>query len=320
VKTIKVAMIQAGNHYADNERGYREAANLIEQAANEGARIAILPELSGCGYIPNQSVWDCAEPTDGKTAQWAAGLSRKLGIFIGAGFVETDGTDYCNSYLISDPQGEIAGIIRKEDAESYCFKRAPGDLYVDTELGRIGIGICADNHYIDRLNRMCGANVDLMLMPHANPAPAEVTKQISEKDFTLFEEQPTIIAKAYSDYLRVPTVYVNAVGSFPEFTGGMGVKNFNEKFKLRGGSRIVDADGNLLAKMNNQVGYEVVEVLLCESAKPAVEPKVYHHKWLHPGQPLFRYLVLPFLTKRGERNYKAKIKGREFSGAVIFFA
>jgi len=308
MRTINVAMIQAANHYANQDHGYREATNLIEQAAANGAQIAILPELSGSGYIPNQTVWNYAEPTQGKTAQWANELSRKLGIYIGAGFVETDGKDYYNSYLISGPQGETVGVIRKEDAESYCFKREPGDLYIDTELGRIGLGICADNHYADRLHRMGAQNVDLMLMPHANPSPAHATKQISEKDLASFEEQPTIIARAYSNFLRVPTVYVNAVGSFPEFTGGMGVKDFEEKFKLRGGSRAVDADGNLLAKMDDQVGYRIVEIPLNKSSEPPVEPKVYHHKWLHPGHALFRYLVLPFLTRRGERGYKAKIQ------------
>ena len=62
MKTVKVAMIKTGSHFADQEAGSREAAMLVKQAASQDADIAVLPELTGCGYIPNQSVWDLLSP------------------------------------------------------------------------------------------------------------------------------------------------------------------------------------------------------------------------------------------------------------------
>jgi len=303
MKKIKLAMIQLGNHCENQALGYKEATSLITQAASEGAEMAILPELSACGYIPNQSIWQYSESGNGKTAQWASELSALLGIYIGAGFVETDGKDFYNSYLLSSPRGEICGIIRKENAETYCFKSCKSALYIDTDIGRIGFGICADNHDIMRLRRMKKANVDLMLMPHANPSPCQAYKQISRKDLELFEKQPLIIAATYSNYLRAPTVYVNAVGSFPEFMGGFWFKNFNEIFQLQGGSLITDAEGNLLVKMDNAAGYRACEIPLDKTSEAPIEPVVYHGKWLHQGNALFRYLIMPHLIRKGIRGY-----------------
>lgn len=303
MRTVKIAMIQLNNYYEDQASGYSAAAAMIADAAAQGAELVVLPELSGCGYIPNQSIWQFAEPADGKTAQWACKLSAQFGIYIGAGFIETDGKDFYNSYLLSSADGRICGIVRKEDAESFCFKRSRGDLYIDTDIGRIGIGICADNHFVDRLNRMKEANIDIMLMPHASPAPFKTSNQISEKDSALFEQQPYMVAAAYSKYLRVPTVFVNAVGSFPEFMGSFGVKSFNENFRLMGGSLITNADGEICAKMGSDEGYEISAVTLGTTRETPVMPSVFNGKWLHPGNTIYRYLIMPMIIRKGIRSY-----------------
>ena len=304
MQNIKIAMIQLNNYYQNQIQGYKEAEILITEAASKGADLAVLPELSACGYIPNQSIWKYSETLNGKSSQWACNLSMKLGIYIGAGFIETDGKDFYNSYLVAGPKGNICGIIRKEDAESYCFKRKEGDLYIDTDIGRIGIGICADNHNIKRLNRMKDVNIDFMIMPHANPSPYKTNKKISENDTNSFRQQPYIIASAYSNYLRVPTLYVNSVGDFPEFSGGFAVKSFNEDFCLMGGSLAVDSDGKTLALMDSQQGYEIVTIPIVKNLNPTKIPVVYHSKWLHPGNAIFRYLLMPLLIAKGIRSYK----------------
>jgi N-carbamoylputrescine amidase len=303
MRTIKIAVIQLKNYYEDQAAGYTKAASMIGQAAAQGADMAMLPELSGCGYIPNQSIWQYAEPTDGKTSSWACELSAQFRIYIGAGFIETDGRDFYNSYVLTGPNGKICGVIRKESAEAYCFKRNKGDIYIDTEIGRVGVGICADNHYAERLYRMMSANIDLMLMPHASPAPYETSAQISNKDLEHFERQPYMVASTYSKYLRVPTVFVNAVGSFPEFTGGIGVKAFNESFRLMGGSLITSRAGELVLKMDSNEGFELSSVTIGTDSEPPVTPAVYHREWLHPGNTLYRCLVLPMVTRKGIRSY-----------------
>jgi len=300
---IKIALIQLNNYYSNQNEACNKATEYIEEAAKHGATLAILPELSNSGYIPNQSIWKFAENRNGKTKTWATKLSKKLNIFIGAGYIETDGNDFYNAYLISNPNGEVDGVIYKEDAESYCFKRENGKLFIDTTIGRIGVGICADNHYIDRLKRIKKENIDIMLMPHANPMPYRTTKQISKKDLELFDKQPFVIARTYSKYLGVPTIYVNAVGTFPKFSGGIGVKNFNKDFRLMGGSLAVDNEGVLIEKMNDKENMSIVEVSLEKNDSKTIDPIIYHKKWLHPGNRLFRSFVLPYVTNKGIKNY-----------------
>ena len=300
---IKLAMIQLNNYYQDQSLGYIKAQSFISKAAAQGAQLAVLPELSACGYIPNQTIWQVAEPADGKTAQWACKLSKKLGIYIGAGFIETDGKDFYNSYLLSNPQGKICKIIHKEDAEAYCFKRSLGELFIDTDLGRIGVGVCIDNHYADRLYRMAAANIDFILMPHANPAPYKTGSQISADDLAHFSKLPYLVASAYSNYLRVPSVYVNMVGTFPEFMGGFGVKSFNENFQLLGGSIITDASGDMITKMGADEGYITATITPGKTAQEPEKPVIYHKKWLHPGSAIYRTFVLPGVMRKGIRSY-----------------
>jgi N-carbamoylputrescine amidase len=309
MKSIKLAMIQLNNYYKDQSLGYIKAQSFISKAAAQGAQLAVLPELFACGYIPNQTIWNYAEPANGKTAQWACKLSKELGIYIGAGFTETDGKDFYNAYLISNPQGKISKIIRKEDAEAYCFKRGPGELFIDTDLGRIGIGICVDNHYAERLFKMKAANIDFMLMPHAAPSPYKTGSQITEDDIVRFNNFPYLVASAYSNYLRVPSIYVNPVGTYPEFMGGFGVKSFNEDFQLMGGSIITNASGDMITKMDTKEGYITASITPGKTDQEPEKPVIYHQKWLHPGNAIYRYLILPGVIRKGIRSYnKERVK------------
>ncbi|WP_204404574.1 carbon-nitrogen hydrolase family protein [Alkaliphilus hydrothermalis] len=58
---------------------------MIRQVANEGAKPVALPELSSCGYIPNQTIWEDGELKNGDTATRAGLLAKELGIFVGVG-------------------------------------------------------------------------------------------------------------------------------------------------------------------------------------------------------------------------------------------
>lgn len=85
--------------------------------------------------------------------------------------------------------------------------------------------------------------------------------------------------------------------------GGFGVKNFNENFRLMGGSLIIDADGKLIVKMGSEEGYEISAITLGSASGTPVKPSVYHGKWLHPGNTLYRYLIMPMLIRKGMRSY-----------------
>lgn len=166
-----VAAVQLKNRPGNKKESLAAAQRYLSLAREEGAQLAVLPELSCCGYIPNQDIWQFAEGREGPCVRWAADLAGKLAMHIGAGFLEFDGADYYNSYFIANPLGGIDGIVRKTNAESYCFRSFSGENIISTALGRIGVGICADNHSLNFLKKMHAASPEVMLLPHGWPMP-----------------------------------------------------------------------------------------------------------------------------------------------------
>jgi N-carbamoylputrescine amidase len=142
---VTVAAIQARSAPGDIKANLAHGTARVEEAAAPGARVIVLPELFTCGYQPNKNVWKSAEAREGRTARWLMDLGRRLGIYIGAGSVEADGTDIFNVFILADPNGEIVGLAYKANAEANVFKRGRRKHVIDTPLGHIGIGICADN-------------------------------------------------------------------------------------------------------------------------------------------------------------------------------
>lgn len=84
-----------------------------------------------------------------------------------------------------------------------------------------------------------------MLMPNASQAPFRTTNQISDQDFKHFQEQPYLIASIYSKFLKVQTIYVNAVGTYPDFMGG---------------SLVVDEKESKIEQLGNRGELRIVEI------------------------------------------------------------
>ncbi len=169
--TIKLAAVQVQSRPGQNEANRRHATPYIEQAAAHGAELVVLPELFSCGYLPNRMVWDAAEPRHGPTAQWLAATARRLGIYLGAGSAEADGSDFFNVFILANPDGQIAGRAYKANAEADVFKRGRAGHVIDTAIGRLGIGICADNQFAAHLRLMHEVQADLSSCHTPGPPP-----------------------------------------------------------------------------------------------------------------------------------------------------
>ena len=172
-RSIRVAAVQtpaAPNVPAGLER----ATPLVARAAAEGAQLVLLPELMATHYVFTADMWDSAEPDQGPTVRWLRDTAQGLGIWLGTSYLQASGDDFFNTFVLAGPSGEEAGRVRKQTPAMYepCFFRGePGPHLIDTELGRIGVGICNDNHrsYMPALLQQGGA--DLLLMPHCWPLP-----------------------------------------------------------------------------------------------------------------------------------------------------
>ena len=88
--------------------------------------------------------WDAGEPSNGKTVQWLKATSRRLHVWLGTSFLEADGADFYDTFVLTAPSGEEAGRVRKQNPagpEAYFFRGDIGPHVITTAIGKIGVGI-----------------------------------------------------------------------------------------------------------------------------------------------------------------------------------
>jgi len=304
-KSITVAVVQVASQPGRVSANQQHALPFIETAVSQGAQLVILPELFASGYIPNQTIWQYGETLDGPTVTWLRQTAARLGIHLGAGFVETAGNDFYNSFALATPDGELAGCARKNKAETYCFKHGNGRHLIETALGKIGVGICADNHFTAFLDLMQNSGIDLHLMPHASPRPYKTSRTVSLADIESARQKATAVPLLYARTLGVPVLFANPVGDLQPMSGLLGRFMTPELFRLQGQSCIVDSNGTLHGPLTAEEAVLVAEVRLGPVRKQNNQPPDYDG-WLHPGSKLTRKALLPLDTILGQINYAWK--------------
>ena len=324
IRVIRVAAVQMQSSLGDIAGNLAHATPLVEQAAAQGAQLIVLPELAASGYSMSKAAWHIATPGKGKVAGWVQEISGRLGVYVGIGFVEADGEDFYNTYLIGSPDGQLAGVVRKTMAETVCFRCAEGTHVVDTDFGRIGVGICADNHFVPMVRKMQNQSVDLMIMPHAVPGPIKKGGLVSQKDIETTGDKLKGTAQLYTRLLGVPAIFVNAVGEItgPRWAGLLGRIYTPEQFRLFGLSNVIDLDGTVKAQMDNQSeGFVVADVTLDPSRKICQAPASYGSYgggWIDPGTGgnLARDLLCYVESFFGRMTYSLSAERRQQARAV----
>jgi N-carbamoylputrescine amidase len=284
---IRVAAVQMRSLLGQIDHNLRHASDLVDQAAEAGAEIIVLPELAACGYSLSAALWDSGEALAGTTVQWAQSIAQRLRVYVGIGFVEVDGGDFYNTYVLAAPDGHVAGFVRKTMAETGLFRCATGSHVVHTDVGRIGIGICADNHFAPMVRLMRAQGVDLMLMPHAVPAAFKTGGLVSEADVASAYAKMRDMAPLYARLLGIPAVFANQVGPRGRegWMGIMGRLMPPDQFRFVGLSTIADRNGMIAAQMDDQSeGVIVGQVARGRSVEPTTELVTYGRYgggWLH---------------------------------------
>jgi predicted amidohydrolase len=148
-----------------------ELLRLFSAAADQGARLAVGPEmcLSGYCFERREDIAPFVETDDGPTAAALAALAKERQIWLAAAWAERDRrTDmFYNSAFFFGPDGRLAGRYRKVNAESRwaCPGPAAQDNVFSTPWGGLGLLVCADSYHslMPRSAAMKGA--DLIVIP-----------------------------------------------------------------------------------------------------------------------------------------------------------
>ncbi|MDR2856321.1 MAG: N-carbamoylputrescine amidase [Novosphingobium sp.] len=176
---ITVAALQLALNSPDESENIAAVSALVEQAAAQGARIVLPPELFSGRYfckVEEEALFALARPTGEHPSVIAMqALARKLKVAIPTSFFERDGHHYYNTLAMIDERGELLGTYRKSHIpdgpgyeEKYYFR--PGnDGFKVWDVGgtRIGVGICWDQWYPESARVMALMGAELLFYPTA---------------------------------------------------------------------------------------------------------------------------------------------------------
>lgn len=169
---MKIGMLQLSVSF-DRQRNIERAVSAIEWAAQNGADVAVLPEMFTCPYS-NMYFRQYSEEGIGPARRALTRAAAENGIYVVGGSIpEMDGGRLYNTSFVYNRQGKEIARHRKVHLfdidvkggqrffESETF--TPGDdiTTFDTEFGKMGLCICFDMRFpeLSRLMALDGAKV-----------------------------------------------------------------------------------------------------------------------------------------------------------------
>jgi nitrilase len=191
MKSVRVAVVQAGSYVFDTARSIEKLRNYCQQAADAGAALAVFPEAFLGGYpkgidfgarVGSRSAEgrddfrrysDAAIAVPGAETGVLGEIAAKHRLRIVVGVIEKDGgTLYCTALFFS-PDGVLEGKHRKlmpTAMERLIWGFGDGSTLpaIATEYGIVGAAICWENYmpllrsamYAKGVNLWCAPTVD----------------------------------------------------------------------------------------------------------------------------------------------------------------
>jgi len=147
---IKIGMAQILVEGGEPYRNFERAEQLVAEAVEEKCDIVLLPETIDFAWTHPSAIEE-SRPIPGEFSDIFCEMARKYQIYICVGLTEkvTDEKRF-NTAIFINPEGEIILKHHKINLLEVEFPfYAVGDRLgvVDTEFGKIGVNVCADNYY-----------------------------------------------------------------------------------------------------------------------------------------------------------------------------
>jgi N-carbamoylputrescine amidase len=303
VRAVRVAAIQIACELGAKTRNLARATGYVEEAAAQGAELILLPELMPGGYTLTEAIWDTAESFDGVTTGWLKETGRRLGIYIGTSFLEAEGEDFFDTFALATPDGNIAGRVRKNPPasfEAYFFRAGNDRHWIDTSLGRIGVGICYENALYEHYCLLHDASIDLYLQPFSG-ASFQAKFPVRQRDVDLLNSALRDGVAETARLMGIPVVMANKVGRLvTKLPAGFPEQNVD----FPGFSAVADSDGRLLSQLpSGREGVVIGTVAMDPRSKAKERIPRLHGRWT-TRMPWWAF-IWPLTQKMGERSYKA---------------
>jgi omega-amidase len=177
---LKIALIQFLSS-SSKQQNITRACDLIRQAATNGARLIVLPEIWNSPYGVKYFSQYAETIPDGETTQALSACARQSNIYlVGGSIPERDGEKLYNTSTIFDPNGKLLGIFRKihlfdiDIPGKMTFKESdalsPGQELFTFDIDqqyRIGLAICYDIRFPSLASLYSKRQCHVLLYPGA---------------------------------------------------------------------------------------------------------------------------------------------------------
>ncbi|KAL6752951.1 carbon-nitrogen hydrolase [Haematococcus lacustris] len=180
-RKVKIALCQL-TVTADKEQNIASAQKAVKAAASQGAQLVVLPEMWNCPYS-NDSFPTYAEDIEGGASPSVAALSqaaREAGVtLVGGSVPERYQGKLYNTCCVFNSQGKLLARHRKVHLfdidipgkmtfrESLTLSPGPALTVVETDAGRLGIGICYDIRFPEMAMVYAQQGCQLLVYPGA---------------------------------------------------------------------------------------------------------------------------------------------------------
>ncbi|HRW19108.1 MAG TPA: carbon-nitrogen hydrolase family protein [Dermatophilaceae bacterium] len=166
--TLRVAAVQLSSG-PDPVANLAQAAELVARAADDGARLVVLPEAAMACF--GTRLREIAEPVDGAFGTGLRELAARHTVTIVAGMFEpADDGRVHNTLLLTGPDGEATyRKIHLYDAfgsrESAVVNPGTEHVVVDACGTRIGLATCYDVRFADQFTALGRAGAQVVALP-----------------------------------------------------------------------------------------------------------------------------------------------------------
>jgi NAD+ synthetase len=243
---MRMALAQLNQTLGDAAANARTLLEAIDAGRRAGASLVVTPELSLCGYPPEDLLLRPAF-LDACGAELAALASQVKGVTALVGFPErAEGACYNAMALLRD--GAVAGVYRKQRLPNYTvfdeeryFESGSAPCVFDVDGVRCGVIICEDCWYPGPASQARQAGAQVIVVP--NGSPYHTTQQAARR----------AQLEARASETGLPFVYVNRVGGQDELV-------------FDGASFVMDADASIAQQL--PAWQETVGIVDFDDARP----------------------------------------------------
>lgn len=239
---MRIAILQTAGDPGGVAPNLERLAERAAEAAREGARLLVTPEMFLSGYnIGAAEIAALAEGADGPSAARVAEIARELRIAVLYGYPERNGEAVYNAAQLMDADGQSLANYRKCHLYGDMDRRAfsPGQQLVRAVLDGVPVGIliCYDIEFAEAVRAHALAGAVLVLVPTALMEPFH------------FVARTLVPARAFENQIFV--AYANRCGVEGEL-------------RYCGRSRVVGPDGSVVVTAGRSETLLIADVNLDE--------------------------------------------------------